>query len=83
MALSIKNDEADALARELAALTGESLTEAVVVALRERLQRERLQRPERDYVESLMEIGRRYRDRPVLDTRDADDILYDANGLPR
>ncbi|MCB9530155.1 MAG: type II toxin-antitoxin system VapB family antitoxin, partial [Myxococcales bacterium] len=39
MALSIKNDEADRLARELAALTGESLTEAVVVSLRERLAR--------------------------------------------
>jgi len=36
--LSIKSDEADRLARELAAETGESLTEAVVIALRERLE---------------------------------------------
>ena len=40
MALSIKSDEADRLARELAAETGETLTEAVVVALKERLDRE-------------------------------------------
>jgi hypothetical protein len=40
MALSIKSDEADRLARELAAETGETLTVAVVIALRERLDRE-------------------------------------------
>ncbi len=37
MALSIKDPEADRLARELAEATGESLTEVVVKALRERL----------------------------------------------
>ncbi len=49
MALSIKHPEADQLARELAAVTGESLTEAVLVALRERLLRQRQKRaaPER------------------------------------
>ncbi len=41
MALSIRNDEADRLARELAEETGESLTDAVLNALRERLDRER------------------------------------------
>ena len=44
MALSIKSDEADQLARELAAETGETLTEAVVIALRERLDREHARR---------------------------------------
>ncbi len=44
MALSIKTAEADELARGLARLTGESMTEAVTVALRERLVRERLRR---------------------------------------
>ena len=39
MALSIKTEDADRLARELAALTHESLTEAVTTALRERLER--------------------------------------------
>ena len=44
MALSIKTAEADALARRLAWLTGESMTEAVTTALRERLARERARR---------------------------------------
>ena len=44
MALSIKTAEADALARSLARLTGESMTTAVTAALRERLARERARR---------------------------------------
>ena len=40
MALSINSDEADRLARALAAETAETLTEAVETALRERLDRE-------------------------------------------
>lgn len=41
MALSIKTREADELARTLSRLTGETMTEAVTVALRERLERVR------------------------------------------
>jgi antitoxin VapB len=41
MALSIKTEEADRLARELAELRGESITQAVTVALREQCARER------------------------------------------
>src|SRR3990172_11306353 len=41
MALNLKNAEADSLARELAGVTGETITEAIVVALRERLERQR------------------------------------------
>ena len=44
MALSIKTAEADHLARALAQLTGETMTDAVTVALRERLGRERARR---------------------------------------
>lgn len=40
MALNIKDPEADRLARALAAQTGETITEAVIKALRERLKRE-------------------------------------------
>lgn len=46
MALSIKTDKADRLARDLAKLTGETMTEAVTVALEERLERERAARAE-------------------------------------
>jgi antitoxin VapB len=44
MALSIKTEEADTLARRLARMTGETMTEAVTVALRERLSREEARR---------------------------------------
>ncbi len=44
MALSLKDPETDRLARALAALTGETLTEAIRRALAERLERERIQR---------------------------------------
>ncbi len=47
MALSIKTEEADRLARELSRLTGESMTEAVTKSLKERLDREKKARPRR------------------------------------
>jgi antitoxin VapB len=44
MALSIRTEEADRLARTLAKLTGETITQAVTNALRERLDREQVRR---------------------------------------
>lgn len=62
MALSIKTAEADALARALAALTGETMTEAVTVALRERLEKERARRnSQEDYVARVREAAARLR----------------------
>lgn len=83
MALSIKDPEADRLARELVARTGETLTEAVVVALRERLTRVVGRSRSIPLREELAAIRHRCAALPVLDTRAADDILgYDARGLP-
>ena len=83
MALSIKHPEADRLARELAAHTGESLTEAVLYALRERLRRERGRTQAPDLKRELEAIRRRCAALPVLDPRSPDEILgYDENGLP-
>ena len=83
MALSLKDAETDRLAREVARLTGESLTEAVVVSLRERLARKQAVKDNRPLAERLMEIGRRCASRPRLDDRTPDEILgYDENGLP-
>jgi len=60
MALSIKTEEADRLARVLSRLTGESLTRAVTVALRERLDRERARRAGEDNLASrLTDLARR------------------------
>jgi antitoxin VapB len=83
MALSIKDEEADRLARELARHTGESLTQAVIVALRERLARVTPARPS-TLVEEIERIGRRNRARTLLDSRSDEDILgYDELGLPQ
>ena len=57
MALSLKDKETDRLAREVAALTGETLTDAIRIA--ERLERERLRRGQSARLaDRLMEIGR-------------------------
>lgn len=83
MALSIKNEEADKLARELAQLTGESLTEAVLQALRERLQREHGRKHGPDLFEEVRRIQKRVARLPVQDARPAEDIIgYDEHGLP-
>ena len=83
MAFSIKNERADRLARELAELTGEGLTEAVITALEERLRRERGRAYPVPLREELAIIRDRCRDLPVLDDRPADEILgYDKDGVP-
>lgn len=83
MALSIKDPEADRLARELAARTGETLTEAVLVALRERLARETGRSSPVPLSDELAEIRRRCSALPVLDARSPEEILgYDAAGMP-
>ncbi len=81
MELSVKNEEADRLARELASATGESITEAVLVALRERLERVRSRGGVTARLTRLVKELSVY---PVLDDRKADEILgYDQHGLPR
>lgn len=77
MALSIKTDEADRLARALSQLTGESLTRAVTVALRERLDREHARRACGETVSArLVELARRLR--PHYDTRPVSREEWDA-----
>ena len=85
MPLSIKDPEADQLARKLAKQTGETITQAVIIALRERLAREqRNAQAAEDLVEDVMEIGRHCAALPLLDERSPDEILgYDEQGLPR
>lgn len=83
MALSIKSDEADQLARELAAETGETLTEAVVIALRERLSREHA-RHAASMRTRLARLAADVAVLPVADDRPAEEIIgYDDSGLPR
>jgi antitoxin VapB len=84
VAFSIKNERADRLARELAATTGESLTEAVAVALQERLDRERARAARRPGIaDRLQALADEVAALPVHDDRTPDEIIgYDDDGLP-
>jgi antitoxin VapB len=82
MALSIKDPETDRLARALAEATGESLTEAIRIALAERLARES-RRSQRRLSTEIRRIQERLAALPVLDPRCTEDIIgYDDDGLP-
>jgi antitoxin VapB len=78
MGINLKNDRAEQLARQVAVETGESLTDAIVHALEERLERLEGRQSVPDLTEALMTISRRCRSLPDLDDRSADEILgYD------
>jgi antitoxin VapB len=83
MPLNVKDEEAHSLARDLARETGESLTQAVKQALRERLDRVRRRRRGKATAEELLAIGRRFasgvKKRPI----DHAELLYDEHGLPK
>jgi antitoxin VapB len=83
MALSLKDRETDRLAREVAKLTGESLTEAVRTALAERLERERHKRGRtKSLADRLNEIALHCASLPNFDTRAPDEIIgYDDDGM--
>lgn len=84
MALSLKDQETDSLARQVANLTGETLTEAVRGALRLRLRDEQLKRGERPWDDAAIDaIIKRFNALPVFDNRTDDEILgYNEHGLP-
>lgn len=86
MSLNIKSDEAHELTRELARLTGESLTQAVTVAVQERLERVRREHSDtRLRAEALLAIGRDTAPRLREPSRSIEhgELLYDERGLPR
>jgi antitoxin VapB len=84
MGLNIKNEETHRLARELSKLTGESMTEAVTEAIRERLDRMRHERSV-GLADRLLAIGKNCAARLKEPFRSAEhgDLLYDERGLPR
>ncbi len=83
MSLNIKDPEAHQLAQELSKATGETMTEAVTVALRERIARLRRSRKADATAAELLAIGARcaasLKGRPV----DHATVLFDENGLPK
>lgn len=82
MTLNIKAPEAHRLARQLAELTGETMTRAVTQALRERLDRLTLTRATTLTVADLLAIGRRCSARIKGQPVDHGALLYDERGLP-
>lgn len=83
MSLNIKSVEADKLVEALSDLTGESKTQAVIGALRERLDRERRTRNRKSLSAELLAIGRRCAGYGRRDSTEHSAFLYDERGLPR
>jgi antitoxin VapB len=83
MALSPKDKETDRLARKVAALSGETLTDTIRIALSERPERDRLRRAQpTDLAARFRAIGERCAGLPDIDIRTPDDVVgYDNHGL--
>lgn len=86
MSMNIKNPETFRLAKELAAATGESMTAAVTMAIRERLERIRAERGEggidMERAMALLAVMRSRMPPGYLD-QDLDELLYDEKGAPK
>lgn len=85
MALNIKDEETCRLAGELARLTGDTMTGAITIALRERLARERHALSLDDRLRRMRTIAERCARLlgPGLPAAEHGDLLHDERGLPR
>lgn len=83
--LNLKNQHTYDLANRLAHITGESMTQAVTVALEERLTRMAAGGSESSLAADLMAIGADCAKRLSPKTKRIDHarLLYDKRGLPR
>jgi antitoxin VapB len=86
MALSIKNRDFEEIARELAHITGKSITDAGLVGLKRELERQKAlkrYKPKQNLIDEIREIQRRYAVLPNQSTLSDDEILgYDEFGIP-
>jgi antitoxin VapB len=84
MSLNIKDEKTHRMARQLAKLTGESMTAAVGLAVQERLERVRAKRGT-GLAERLLKIGRETAPlfKEPYRSIDHGDLLYDENGMPK
>lgn len=85
MGLNIKNPETYALAKKLAAVTGESMTAAITKALEERLERVRADKQAgvEAKVQAIMRVVRDSGPSHGMTSQDIDSMLYDERGLPK
>jgi antitoxin VapB len=83
MALNIRNAETEKLAAAIATITGETKTEAVTKALKERLENLKRRRSRKSLADELDEIAIHCASLPVLDNRSDDEIIgYNEKGMP-
>ena len=84
MSLNIKNEETHKLVRNLATLTGESMTTAIRVAVLERIERVGIEK-QAGLADRLLAIGKAaaplWRE-PFRSTKHGD-LLYGEDGLPK
>lgn len=85
VALNIKNKETCDLARELAELTDDTMTGAITVALRERLEHIKQERANVDLADELLAIGKRCAAEmgPGPTSMEVVDDLYGEFGEPK
>jgi len=82
MALSIRNKKAETLARKLSAECGLTITQVIIEALEEKLERVCGRKMIDTTFEIIMEISSRCRKLPDIDMRTADEILeYNEQGI--
>jgi antitoxin VapB len=81
MAILIKNAEVERRARELAALTGESLTGAIDEAVKQRLEQEKAKPRPRPTMEEIMEATHRFRRAVGLDKRKVNATKADFDAM--
>lgn len=81
MGLNIKSDETHQLAIQLAELTGETITKAVTVAIRERINRVQRQRNTQEILARARAIIQQ--SGGAESYQDHAELLYDEQGMPK
>ena len=80
MAIQFADQDIERLVRELISYTGEDPTEAVIVAVAERLEHQK-QHLRTDLAEEMLRIGRECASAPILDSRTPEQIIgYSDHG---
>ncbi len=83
MNLNLMNPKAYLLASELARLTGESLTDAVIVALEQRLEAERTKIGSGRTAETILAFAKRFSPGINPGSHSSDHgVMFDDSGLP-
>lgn len=85
MGISIKNEEVEALIRQMAQATGKPITESIRLAVLDWLENQNIRQRTNEEVrqKKLDELIKRMHAWPVYDDRDHGDMLYDKDGLPK